>query len=74
MSAAPIKTHRKKVSRLPVPPSQPVAGKKTNLRLDVTAKDCLSRLKANHGMSFQFAISRGVLMLEQSLMSQGRGL
>ena len=74
MSATPIKNTRKKVSRLPVPPPQPVAGKKTNLRLDATAKDCLSRLKSNHGMSFQFAISRGVLMLEQSLLSQGRGL
>jgi hypothetical protein len=69
MSATPTKATRKKASRLPVPApaATPV---KTNLELTPEATACLQRLKAVHGVNRTFAISRGVILLEQSLTAK----
>jgi hypothetical protein len=62
-----IKATRKKASRLPVPAPEEQPSKKTNLELTPEATACLHRLKSIHGVNRTFAISRGVILLEQSL-------
>jgi len=50
------------------PAPNPREPKKTNLELSPLAQDALARLKQNHGVNRTFAIERGVVMLEQSLI------
>ena len=76
MSATPIKKQR-----LQVPPAPPAPAReaqplkiKTNLSLTVEANDCLTRIKAHHGINRDFAASRGIIMLEQALNSPGHTL
>lgn len=52
-------------------PAPPVI-KRTNLKLNLPAVDCLNRLKQNFGVSKTFAIERGVILLESQLAKQGR--
>jgi len=52
----------------------PLADKKTNLRLPVEAVSALHRLKVVYGHSNKFAVTRGLMMLEQSLLRKGVAL
>jgi hypothetical protein len=54
------------------PPLAPL--KKTNLKLNQPAVDCMARLKARHGIGQTFAIERGVILLETQLNNPGRGI
>jgi len=66
MSATPIKATRKKAKRIPVPaPAE--SPLKTNLALTGSTVEALKRLKLL-GYSKTFAIERGVVMLEKSLV------
>jgi hypothetical protein len=46
----------------------------TSLELSAPTRGALCRIKAEHGISFTAAISRGVAMLEAFLKKTGRGL
>jgi len=60
-------TKKTKIKLLPAPLA-PLVSKKTNLELSGDCLAALARLKENHGVNRTFAISRGVIMLEQSLV------
>jgi|GEM_PF-3259982 len=51
----------------------PPAVKNTNLKLEPVAVAVLNRLKVVYGVSNSFAISRGVVLLEQQLSGLNGG-
>ena len=69
MSNKTAKPRKTKIKLLPAPLA-PVASQKTNLELLPEAIEALARLKANHGVNRTFAVSRGIIMLEQSLLAR----